>query len=271
MIKLKTIITESSLNVKGVDEEVVKKLLGTDFTIAARLYKTGMILYRAHTRLDDKYTIAYPSKTERKSRDTSNMYTVLLSNLPSWRKYPKRSFSLMFTNDARVAKGYGWHAESEIVKVLPKNDANIAVCKTADAYFEESFPYLYKHTGATVEDFAGSLNNLVVKLTGLGLTFSDLKDSLYKSFIDELNNRLPPRIMTGSTLNRLVIGDDISFRFKDFYIKTLENHKGNWELFFDDLLNPNKNGFQLLKLSDIGSVFGEEREMWTDVDCILVK
>lgn len=79
-----------------------------------------------------------PALIERKSQNTANHYTVLLSNLPEWKRFPKRSRSLICSTSYKYAAEYG----SSTFLVLPKNGTKIGVCSQRD--FWESFPVMQR-------------------------------------------------------------------------------------------------------------------------------
>jgi hypothetical protein len=69
------------------------------------------------------------SKSERKSATTSNWYTLIIDNSPEYKNYPKRSQSLICTNDIEAAKAYG-----STMAIIPFNDAKIGVVNEPDIW-----------------------------------------------------------------------------------------------------------------------------------------
>jgi len=79
------------------------------------------------------YTILNPKIEKRKSRNTANFYTLMMENLSQWRKFPKRSNSLICTTDYYKARMYG-----TAYRVIPIDlNAKFGVCPEEDIW--ESF------------------------------------------------------------------------------------------------------------------------------------
>jgi hypothetical protein len=224
--------------------------------------------------------ISNPRRVTRKSKDAGNLYYVLMDNLPSWKPYPSRSKSLIFTNHAGVAADY----PGKLYNVYPKNGAKIGV-----GYYDEFLSFEYaatriraasksvSHISTTfmyfIEDLAVFTNNGLLLLIRDNPRAIATKD--YSAFINtltELCKREDVRkemFETDPQYGKLVTSD---FARRMVYDIQKNNKDNNWEKYFDELLNPEKNDFRLITVDDLvkepsnkGSMF----EYWTDSVCYL--
>lgn len=282
IIKLKPLL--ENLRSAAVNKESVKQLFMSDYKVSAELFMNGIKFYRGHSKLYDKYTIVYPSSGERTSRDSDNIYTVLLSRLPSWDGWPKRSFSLIFTNNNGIAHEYAdpdlnaFENDKEVVSVLPDNSANIVVCPEEDIFDKNSFPVLYGQTRCSVN----MIGRLLTDIDGMWNTNFDINLINRTKYADY--DRLIYKLQTHFPIDKFIetkektVLDFFSGRpdratkvmaLIRYFIETKNKHEGNWEVFFDDLLNPMTNGFKLFNIKDAGKIRGA-KETWTDSDCLLI-
>lgn len=91
-------------------------------------------IYRGQKSLPhnrDFYTID-PSKTERKSQNTSNHYTVILDNIESMSDFPKRSRSLIGSFDESNSDQYG-----AVYALIPFDGVKIGCVKSDDLWETE--------------------------------------------------------------------------------------------------------------------------------------
>lgn len=93
--------------------------------------KNETLIYRGLSKGTYHTAIVSPSNFERKSKYTSNYYTLLMDNLPAWKQYPKRSKSIVCTTDIRYAVDMGGGAA---YRVLPFNGSKIGVCPSSDLW-----------------------------------------------------------------------------------------------------------------------------------------
>jgi hypothetical protein len=77
----------------------------------------------------DGVAIIDTTKSERKSQNTSNWYTLIIDNNPEYKNYPKRSQSLICTNKIGTARRYG-----PPMAVIPFNDAKIGIVNDPDIW-----------------------------------------------------------------------------------------------------------------------------------------
>lgn len=89
---------------------------------------------RVYRGTEPQMGVVDTNKFQRKSANTLNYYTLWLDNSPKWKDYPKRSKSLICTNDMGTAGGFG-----DIHWVIPKDSNAIGVCPSDD--FWSSFHF----------------------------------------------------------------------------------------------------------------------------------
>jgi hypothetical protein len=77
----------------------------------------------------DGIAVIDTTKSERKSKDTSNWYTLIIDNHPKYKNYPKRSKSLICTNNIETADEFGTP-----MAIIPFNDAKIGVVNAPDIW-----------------------------------------------------------------------------------------------------------------------------------------
>jgi hypothetical protein len=195
----------------------------------------------------------------RDSAYTTNEYTVLMSELPAWSAFPKRSRSIVCSTDPGRAGDYG---DNTFVVVLPKQ-FNLGVCSSFDLWY--SFPYLSKKTSmGQMNEFNESFGTLVEWATGREwyakkqTSLSEIKEKCgwIQEWIEEESN--------------------ISFgpnRLGYFLNDVVRANNSSPDAVFDavaDLFDPVKNKFQ--RYTSIPSLhsLNESQEVWTDSPCMLV-
>jgi len=201
-------------------------------------------IYRG-LELSPSYIFTDPSKgLPRYSRgNIENYYTLLIDNLPNWKKYPKRSRSIICTNSIQEAESYG-----DVYIVFPFNNANFGVCSKSDVWIS------FLSTIGNLRIFVNNLNKVLKATTQLINYDKDWK-TLTKAF---------------------KISED-NIKNNNFNYNTLSQMKIKWvdELLignsylniFKKYMDPNKNNFGLTK--DPTNIT-KNREIWTDSKCVLV-
>lgn len=163
----------------------------------------------------------------RKSANTANCYTVLIDYfLKSWKLYPKRSRSFICSLDEDYASGYG-----NLYQVYPVGNPLIGICSSRDMW--NSF-----------KNISGpDINTMFRRLGNIFRINNPEDDKNIKNVIDFADKHW----------NDLKYSDDIkdtidSVLFNPvMFLKDFEN----FTMFLYDLLSPVKNGFKLIKLSEL--------------------
>jgi hypothetical protein len=202
-------------------------------------YNSPLKIYRG-VRFDSKYNFVYgdSSLTERKSANTQNYYTQIMDNiLPEWKQFPKRSRSFICGNTPRICNGYG-----HIYSVLPIGDPLIGVCPFDDLW--SSFRNI------NMSDFGDWFFNLS-EMVGADLQDSENPDvSTIMNIISRLDNNWSELIKNPE-------------KFFGYYFGKCPNLKRfkSFTQFLSWLLNPKRNGFNLVKLSQAKSI-ANTHEIW---------
>lgn len=210
----------------------------------------------------DTYTTLVNPKAGggRDSAYTSNEYTVLMSELPSWSAFPKRSHSIVCTTDAGRAEDYG---SATFVVVLP-DQFNLGICSRYDLWV--SFPYLgMKTTIDSLHGFNNDFAALIERATKSHwfatkeTSLADMKEKCraLQEWIEGTPNIAFDGITLGYFLHDLLregkyTGPDAVFQI------------------IASLFDPAKNKFQrYTSIPALHSLSGN-KEVWTDTPCMLV-
>lgn len=131
MISFKRFISEETLKLKpweeaDVEERAALEEINKHCTDALRAFSTGAVLFRGISE-QAKFRKVDPSTGMRTSRDTNNIYQLMFDAAEDFANYPKRSKSLICSNDESLAGVYG---EKHVV--LPYNGTKLAISSNAD-------------------------------------------------------------------------------------------------------------------------------------------
>ena len=102
----------------------------SNYSEAFDRYKKGYCIYKGMQNFTKPVEILKP--LQRKSKNTTNYMTTLMSNLPEWSAYPKRNYCTVCSSNYKYAEEYG-----EIYHIFPENGSKIGICRTEDIF--ESF------------------------------------------------------------------------------------------------------------------------------------
>jgi hypothetical protein len=185
-----------------------------------------------------------------------------MDNSPYWKKYPKRSKSIVCTNDENVAQIYG---NVYVVIPLDKN-AKFGICPEIDIWSSFSF------AGHSLNDF----NSFIYSCTQLTDTdnipgkIHDMRDvrMILKIFYDKrkdiLNIPLYTRIWNSYSY-------DITNLFKKLLSLDYTSYK-DFEKHIFDMMDPKVNDFMLIDFyTNYNKLSQTAIEVWTDSDCVLIK
>jgi len=205
-------------------------------------------IYRG-LKLSPNYQFTNPAKAQprRSLGDIGNYYTLLMDNLPNWKKYPKRSRSLICSRDINAAKGYG-----DAYVVFPYNNATFGVCPELDIWIS------FLGNISNLRTFNRDLKKLLILTTHGVKNFDKDWNRLTKSF-KMSEERIKNNLIPNDTINNFKLS------FKQWIIEIL-NGKTYIET-FKKYMDPNKNNFDLTKDP---TTITQRRELWTDSKCVLV-
>jgi len=197
-------------------------------------------IYRGVLSFNDDYGIIDSNKGKpRKSAVSLNYMTLLMDNLPSWKKFPLRSKSVICTTDLRQSNGYG---NSYII--IPFDNAKVRICPENDIW--NSFSFL---TDLSIDVYAFTNNVLTMALSKYGLDKNDNNYNILKKNLIELQKKYKNDNRKREELDIFLDNNDV--------IKKL-----------DDLMNPLTNGFMngIDKLKNIKL----NSEIFIQGECVLI-
>lgn len=121
--------------------EQVIELLESNCSDAVRLIKKDLMFWRGERNTsfvkDNGFALADPSKTVRRSQNTSNYYTLMMDSNPAMTEFPKRSRSFIVSTDNAYAKNFLRREEDsgrETFALVPFNGVKIGVVPAEDIW-----------------------------------------------------------------------------------------------------------------------------------------
>lgn len=183
-----------------------------------------------------------PQNFIRKSRNTVNYHTLLVDNMASWAKFPKRSQSIICTTFMDKAKRYG-----TVYRVLPMNGSTIGICSSDDWW--DSFHNL-DQLNLNVDEF----NNELIQMFDVVLNDTPDNDSweMLNDWIDMVDEKISESPDTYENFS--------GFLTKDGTATVRET--------INQLLEPKSNGFELTKIENFHTE--SAIEVWTDGPSLLI-
>jgi hypothetical protein len=260
-ILLKNLILQEDRSIPLTQLEFSEKI-NSEHAVAHEKNLKGHTIYRGleSEQSNQMYLFVQPSLYYRESRNTNNFYTALIDVLPSWKNWPKRSQSIICSNTYRGAVTYG-----TVYVVLPKNQAKIAICPKNDFWVSfknipsmDVFNYI----------FTGIFSN-IYKFKTHNITTDSIK-ALF-AIIDNM----PKDEFLANLINDKKYAHSEYSKFKNYILEILTDGDDTWTGFFDKILNPVFNGFELQTIENYSLYGGHKkdahREVWTDGDSVLLK
>lgn len=219
-----------------VDEFVEK--LKTNYSTALQKYKKGIAIYRGSpTHNTNDILLINPRTSERKSANTKNYYTLIMSSSPKWSKYPPRNLSLICSTNYQFASDYGMP-----LVVLPENNARIGICSEEDLWASS-------YNGVELENFPHIISKI----------FRYYLNEEFDSSIEDLKR--------GCKLLDVVAEKDKSV-YKNIKSTLDIDYSGNMLKDLYDFLTPEHFEFSLDSISTLDEIYN--CEVWTDANCLLV-
>lgn len=216
----------------------------------------GQQIFRGNINLVADYYITDPSQYDARISPyaSTNSYNLLLSNLPSWSKYPKRNKSLVCTTDFKTAcEGYG---KGSAYVVLPFDGSDIGVCPTSDIW--DSF------TKVIGDYFLNHVNHIIFDLAEMvgfgGRIFS------YGNLVAIFNK--VDGIHRDDASQNIEIFSKRVFDFLD-NVGYFKNDKTPLIDCVNKAMSPENNGFKLVRAGS--NTLSTNKEVWTDGPCVLVQ
>lgn len=241
-MRLRKFINEGrskSITIEEAVETIKNKC--TDFI------KNGSIVYRGVDDARNAALIVSPANFERKSRNTSNYYTLLMDNLPAWKSYPKRSKSIICATDIEYASNMGY-----AYRVYMFDGSKIGVCPTNDLW--ESF----RLDVDSLEIFNDCIGMMINK-------FTDYDDSDIVTYNDllQLFNKFDEH-KSSFNIDRHTFPTYFDFKLFEPYFNT----DVEFIDFAKEIFDPERHKFKLQNTRTFRNI--KEREVWTDGTSILL-
>ena len=162
---LVTRISEDVTPIADLDKAI--SLIKDKCSDCIRLLKARKFIYRGWGGKVDVDTINLVDPITRKSIDTSNFYTLIFDNHPEMTEFPKRSKSLIASNNHISAGGYGWPTI-----LIPFNGVKIGIVNNPDIW-----------------DVCCKIFNSNIDIKTMNLYFSyEFSDSSWTTFKSQLKN-----------------------------------------------------------------------------------
>lgn len=224
------------------DENIALEQIKTNCSEAISALKTGVKIFRGIPSYDE-YILIDPKLKMRKSTTGLEYYNILMSNLPNWRKFPRRDRSLICSTSESTADLFARISnKGTTYLVLPFNGAKFGVCPSDDIFGSK----LNIKNGMGFD----SINLFYSKARISDYSFKDLlitgfknKNSLSSRFLDDY---------------------DMPLRQEFEKVKTLREFLALLQKLYD----PVKCGFKLLPIEKLNLI---SREVWTDSKAYLVR
>jgi hypothetical protein len=225
------------------NDVLIKKMTNND---PDKVESRELLLRRSDN--DAKKLFIQPSKFERKSVVIGYFHNIIINNSKYWKDYPKRTKSVVFTDQHGI---FEWNGGT-LYQVIPMNNAKIAISSETD--FAKSFKIGLGILSKVFEykfSWLGDLNHYVE-----GFLPSEMR---YKTNInsEEIKNIIN---------NIKEINDNLKLKnmLKKYDCSTLYD-------LIDYCLSPELNGFRLVNYNDAFKDITSGQEMYTDENCLLLE
>jgi len=199
-----------------------------------------------------------PKKIQRTSKDTFNLYYIIMDTFPAWSGWPSRSQSVIFTNSLYEASEY----DGIMYKVYPANNAKIAWGGYEMGFL--SFPYLESLTERDLPGFLRSFRLMIREIKKAEIPLKITK-SEWGDISVEIDDFFKKHDWSSET-NLIIFNKKMRVLMKESYEKGLGIND-----ILDDLFDPIKNSFKMGSVGDAIAYFqnskAEPREIWTNHLC----
>jgi hypothetical protein len=163
----------------------------------------GSILYRADRKFGGKKWITIDSSTgTRTSRDTNNVYQLMLETSEHFKHIPQRSKSLICSTDFSTAYNYADNAK-DIFVVFPFDGTSVAYTPGKDDFIKINVPSVLNPGKFDLEDISSSIGDVLSRVgierdgDGHKYTNANIIDAkLSKISIHKLVNSFDNQMMT---------------------------------------------------------------------------
>lgn len=234
-----------------IPSEILKVLTTHCIEALEQFEMEDFCLYKG---IDEHPTCKVTSPKERTSR-LSNYYTLFqyVSNADSWSNLPRRNHSIICTTSRETAAGWG-----SIMAVFPFDNTKFGLC-SSDDFNIGAFPYAEKMLNSH-GDIGTRIDNIDSKLRMLTGYHKKNKDEWFHT-VKKAYDYDPEKF-------KQVFERTRDLDFYEVFVK----YDGDLEKLYDDILDPDKNGFNALTgmpaLVSAAKKF--DREVWFDNKCVFI-
>lgn len=195
----------------------------------------------------------------------------LTNEQSQWKRYPKHGGSLRgYTDFQRYAHG------EEVYVIIPLDGSVIGVCPKSSFY--KSFGVVEKALGMTKLDNSGFTEWLQLLAKGINElgelekkldvteaeTYAEFKKQL--KLIDKTFVEAKANIVKNLKKGEKKVDDNVHHCLTDL----ISRHVTHVERYLEEKLDPEENGFVATRIESFSKI-DNEREIWTDQPCLLVK
>lgn len=236
--------------------------------------KSNQIFRGVKDSKDKKYSIINPSKYNRTSlMKKDNIYNVVIDNIPSWSDYPNRHQSIFghLYNPSNPNPDNTHNLYGYVNYVIPKDNAKIAICPKSDVrYMDVGNTFIENISIMGTPDIFSVINKIFYNG---GLSISKWKYIL--KIMNEVTLKEIQNIGDSHSIGRIIEDDNHRVIIEKLNnVMKKEGYSSLWDLFnvgFSpenqdmELVNYTKENINNLKIKT-----SEEREIWTDGECLIV-
>jgi hypothetical protein len=217
---------------------------------------------------------------------SDDVYNIMIDNMPSWEKYPKRHLSVygsFVDKQMKPEQLFKW-IESDfeyndfgyVNFLIPEDGAKLAVCETSDLRTS-----LYAgHNEMNIDNRKNSMKGTWIG--NLPKIFKGLNKEYFKEQLDmskwEDIEKMSKHITTDMLKDSIENGDTFEFRFGylDNIAESME--KLGYATVYDFLnkgFAPDNNRMELIEytkdnINKLTAEYDDDREIWTESDCLIV-
>lgn len=198
------------------------------------------LLYRKFKSNHGNFILTNPKESEHRRvapwSEWGNWHNLLVSNLDSWRDYPRRNKSMISSGWQRAH----YHGGTDMYLVIPFDTTKIGVCRNLE--FWEAFN-VWQEKRTYIANWAKQIINTLSSQAGTQF----LNDDSWEDVLPYLDKKYNVKFFDGYDVNKTL----------------LQN--------LNRFLDPQKNEFRLEKFREVSKLQKEEcRECWFEDEAILV-
>ena len=266
--KIRQIVYAASLSEKTQNtyifydniDDIERLLFDNKFYESVAAYRSNRKIFRGDSSIANHLAaVAIPGI--RKSQNTSNIYTRLMSDiLSSWKQYPKRTRSFICSTSAKEASLYvepNQTSSKHYFCVFPENDTLIGLCPKNDIWnsFESGLHF----------SSMNAFNHIMIQFFSnvLGISSDDITPIFLKDndVILDFFDKVEKQYRQNPDINLL-----------PYAIRNYHNELISGKSIVDILnekMSPENNGFSLINIQQLPKY--KNRECWFSSKCLMIR